>query len=65
MFKRKANGEDLNRKIQDRKDFKNPSMYEKLIEHFEIDEAGTNFSKSIYDPKSFPPDCYYDRLGKC
>ncbi|CAH8510339.1 unnamed protein product [Schistosoma bovis] len=35
---------DPNRAIQDNKAFRNPSIYEKLIDFLKIDEKGTNFS---------------------
>uniref|UniRef100_A0A914V236 SAP30-binding protein n=1 Tax=Plectus sambesii TaxID=2011161 RepID=A0A914V236_9BILA len=63
-FEMKSLGEDVNRKIQERKDFMNPSLYEILINHFEIDELGTNFPKDIFDPHSFSESDYYDRLAE-
>ena len=34
---------DMNMSIQKRKQFRNPSIYEKLIIHLEIEEIGTNY----------------------
>ena len=34
---------DMNFSIQQRKQFRNPSIYEKLIEHLGIEEKGTNY----------------------
>lgn len=34
---------DMNYSIQQRKQFRNPSIYEKLIEHLDIEEIGTNY----------------------
>merc|ERR1712136_363021 len=36
--------------IQSRKDFRNPSIYEKFLLLLGIEERGTNFPKSDYDP---------------
>lgn len=48
LLDRKMNeGYDPNAAIQRRKDFRNPSIYEKLIQHLEIDEIGSNFPKVI------------------
>jgi hypothetical protein len=33
----------LNFQIQQRKQFRNPSIYEKLIDHLDIEEIGTNY----------------------
>ncbi|KAL5290177.1 SAP30BP family protein [Megaselia abdita] len=44
---------DMNKLIQERKEFRNPSIYEKLIEFCEIDEFGTNYPSDVYDPKKW------------
>lgn len=43
-------GMDMNRHIQKRKEFRNPSIYEKLIQFCDINELGTNYPPEIYDP---------------
>uniref|UniRef100_A0A915PV85 SAP30-binding protein n=1 Tax=Setaria digitata TaxID=48799 RepID=A0A915PV85_9BILA len=63
FFEKKAQGADLNALIQKRRDFKNPSMYEKLIEKFEVDELGSNFAPSVFDPHGFTKDCFYDQIS--
>ena len=40
----------FNENLQQRKDFRNPSIYEKLIKICNINERGTNYPKSVYDP---------------
>lgn len=37
-------------------------MYEKLIEKFEVDELGSNFAPSVFDPHGFSKDCFYDQI---
>ncbi|VDP14140.1 unnamed protein product [Soboliphyme baturini] len=64
FFRRKAAGYDFNKAIQNRTDFRNPSIYEKLIEHFGIDEIGTNFPKEVFDPHGFKPCDFYDEIAK-
>lgn len=44
---------DMNKLIQERKEFRNPSIYEKLIEFCEIDEFGTNYPLDVYDPQKW------------
>lgn len=46
----KANSLDMNKLIQERKEFRNPSIYEKLIQFCDIDELGTNYPPELYDP---------------
>lgn len=41
---------DMNKVIQERKDFRNPSIYEKLIQYCGINEFGTNYPPEKYDP---------------
>lgn len=48
--KMKVNNMDMNKLIQERKEFRNPSIYEKLIQFCEIDELGTNYPPELYDP---------------
>lgn len=55
---------DMNKLIQERKDFRNPSIYEKLIQFCEIDELGTNYPPELYDPKSWGKESYYEELAK-
>lgn len=51
MYERmKMNNLDMNRVIQGRKEFRNPSIYEKLIQYCDIDELGTNYPPELYDP---------------
>lgn len=57
-------GIDYNRFIQKKKDFKNPSIYEKLIEYSGIYEFGTNYSPDIYDPQIWGPESNYEELAK-
>jgi hypothetical protein len=65
MYKQKEeSGYDLNAVIQNKKNFRNPSIYEKLIQFCDIDEHGTNFPKELYDGHLFGPDSYYDELAK-
>lgn len=59
-----SSGLDMNYVIQQRKDFRNPSIYEKLIQFCSINEFGTNFSPAIYDPLSWGKESYYEELDK-
>jgi len=55
---------DMNAVIQSKKGFRNPSIYDKLIQHCGIDEHGTNFPKELYDGHLFGEESYYDVLAK-
>lgn len=57
-------GADYNRIIQCKKAFRNPSIYEKLIIHCNIDELGTNFPPALYDGHLFGKESYYEELAK-
>ncbi len=50
MMQRKI---DMNFSIQQRKQFRNPSIYEKLIDHLDIEEIGTNYPTVSYLRRSF------------
>lgn len=59
-----ASGLDMNSVIQRRKDFRNPSIYEKLIQFCSINEFGTNYAPQIYDPFRWGKESYYEELAK-
>lgn len=65
LYERKLrDGKDMNASIQTRKDFRNPSIYEKLIAYCGIDEMGTNYPPEVYDPHCWGPSSYYEELSK-
>lgn len=55
---------DTNKIIQERKEFRNPSIYEKLIQFCDINELGTNYSPEIFDPSQWGKESYYEELAK-
>ncbi|XP_011559867.2 SAP30-binding protein [Plutella xylostella] len=57
-------GIDMNKIIQDRKNFRNPSIYEKLIQFCDINELDTNYPPEIYDPLRWGKESYFDELAK-
>ncbi|NWI47303.1 S30BP protein, partial [Picathartes gymnocephalus] len=65
LYERKMKeGMDMNYIIQRKKEFRNPSIYEKLIQFCSIDEIGTNYPKDMFDPHSWSEDSYYEALAK-
>ncbi|XP_039268551.2 uncharacterized protein LOC120343445 [Styela clava] len=64
MERKVTHGEDLNQAIQSRKDFRNPSIYDKLILYLGIDELGTNFPPQDYNPKRWRKVPKYDELAR-
>lgn len=55
---------NMNPKIQNNKEFRNPSIYEKLISYLSIDQLGTNYPKEMYDPHVWEESSYYEALAK-
>lgn len=55
---------DMNAVIQQRKDFRNPSIYEKLIQFCGINELGTNYPPAVYDSSKWGKESYYEELSK-
>ncbi|XP_066472292.1 SAP30-binding protein isoform X1 [Tiliqua scincoides] len=65
LYERKIKeGMDMNFIIQRKKEFRNPSIYEKLIQFCAIDELGTNYPKDMFDPHGWSEDSYYEALAK-
>jgi hypothetical protein len=64
LHKLMQEGRDMNAIIQQKKSFRNPSIYEKLIAYCEIDEFGSNFPTEVYDPHCWKDTDYYEHLAK-
>ncbi|NXS29955.1 S30BP protein, partial [Pomatostomus ruficeps] len=65
LYERKMKeGMDLNHIIQSMKEFRNPSIYEELVQFCAIDEIGTNYPKDVFDPHGWSEDSYYEALAK-
>ncbi|XP_011686899.1 PREDICTED: SAP30-binding protein [Wasmannia auropunctata] len=61
--KMESGGLDMNMLIQQRKEFRNPSIYEKLIQFCSINELGTNYPPDRFDPFKWNKDSYYEELA--
>ena len=55
---------DMNEIIQQRKDFRNPSLYDKLVQFCGINEFGTNYPPDMYNPLQWGKESYYEELAK-
>lgn len=64
MEKKRTQHMNLNEYVQRKKEFRNPSIYDKLVNFIGIDEHGTNFPKELYDPSIWGPESYYEALSK-
>ncbi len=64
LQKRASSGLDLNASLKQRKDLRNPSIYEKLVQFCNLDEFGTNYPEHLYDPKEWTEESFYDNLFK-
>lgn len=54
---------NFNHELRKSKGYRNPSFMERVIEYMEIDEIGSYFDKSIFDPHGYHPEDFYDALG--
>ncbi|CAG9790082.1 unnamed protein product [Diatraea saccharalis] len=57
-------GLDMNKVIQNNKSFRNPNLYDKLVEYCNINESDTNYPPEIYDPLKWGKESYYDELSR-
>ncbi|KAK4319635.1 hypothetical protein Pmani_009420 [Petrolisthes manimaculis] len=55
---------DYNAMIQNNKEFRNPGIYEKLIDLLQLDEMGTNYPLDMFDPHCWGKESYYDELAR-
>lgn len=56
-------GINMNQHIKSHKNFKNPALYEFLVQKYSIDEKGTNFISKIFNPHRFKKEDFYNCLG--
>ena len=64
LLQKKAVGVDLGESIQNRKDFRNPSIYEKLVSFCNLDEFGSNYPGDSYNPHEWGDESLYKNLRK-
>lgn len=64
FIQKHRDGLNLNEDLKRQKQFGNPEILDKIVQHFEIDELGSNYPKDIWDPHGLPKEDYYDKLGK-
>lgn len=64
LQKKAGSGIDLNSSLQQRKDLRNPSIYEKLVQFCNLNEFGTNYPEHLYDPREWTEESFYDNLFK-
>ncbi|KAK4526867.1 hypothetical protein GAYE_SCF28MG4785 [Galdieria yellowstonensis] len=57
-------GVDFNERMRTNKEFRNPGILEKMVAYCELDELGTNFDRSVFDPKSYVSSEYYEELAE-
>ncbi|XP_042871587.1 SAP30-binding protein-like [Penaeus japonicus] len=55
---------DYNMMIQNNKEFRNPGIYEKLIDLLQLDEMGTNYPLDMFDPHCWGKESYYDEIAR-
>jgi hypothetical protein len=63
MLAARTAGADLNRDLQDKKEFHNPGILERLVSDFKIVEHGTNYSTACFSA-DYPRELYYDYLAR-
>ena len=56
--------QSVNGKLSTMKGLRNPYILEHLIVHHDLDELGSNFPKSTFDPHGFDESEYFDNLQK-
>jgi len=57
-------GIGFNENVQKRKDIRNPSIYEKLVQKCKLDEFGTNYPEHLFNPREWGEESYFDNLQK-
>ena len=65
LFTQKARGIPMDKYLDDIKTFKNPALYDLLLQKFDIETHGSNLTKNakLFDLNGFEEHDYYDKLG--
>jgi HCNGP-like protein len=58
------NGFNLAENIEHNKNFGNPNIFFKVVEHFGIDETGSNYPTNLFDPHDYEGQDYEDSIKK-
>jgi len=58
----KQTGRTFNSNLVSKKDFGNPYLLSKIVDHFGINDVESNFPKEKFDPDSYPKTAFYDRI---
>lgn len=61
IAKSTSSGRYIIEELRNNKDYRNPDLLNKLVEHFKISQHGSEFSKEVFDPETLPEE---DRIGK-
>lgn len=48
--------------VSTEKEYNNPLILEKIIDYYDIDEIGSNYPKSIYDPHNKKSEDYFEEI---
>ncbi|KZT62507.1 HCNGP-domain-containing protein [Calocera cornea HHB12733] len=60
----KRKGKHFNDTLMSNKAFRNPHIYEKLVNFVDVDEKGTNFPREIWDPFDYRPEWKAEALAE-
>ncbi|KAE9551051.1 hypothetical protein FO519_005751 [Halicephalobus sp. NKZ332] len=65
LFTQKARGISMDKYLDDIKTFKNPALYDLLLQKFDIETHGSNLSRNtkLFDLNDFEEHDYYDKLA--
>jgi HCNGP-like protein len=64
LLANRQRGRHFNDALQNMKSFMNPSMVDTVAEAFDIDQTGSNYPPSVYDPHDIQDNDYFDAILK-
>ena len=64
LLAQRKKGINLNEQLQDKKEFHNPGILERLVSEFKIMESGTNYSADMFSPVNECRELYFDSLKR-
>jgi len=62
-FEFKAKGKNVITALKNNKQFRNPTIYSKLVQFCNINETGTNYPIELFNPAAYPKSSHYDTLA--
>ena len=53
----------FNQRLLSQNEYLNPLILDKVVDYYSLDEIGTNYPQSVYNPHSHAPDDFFEEIA--